>query len=170
MGKLDTRDIVKCGLMAALIFIFTYTFKIPAPNGYTHLGDCFILLSVLILGKERGALAGGLGAALADMIGGYMVWILPTFFIKAIMAYVMGLVVEKWMPDVKFNYAIGAILGGIIQIILYTLVKMPLFGMAYAITRMPGLVIQTLLGIALTVVIVLILNKAQILKWMKELS
>lgn len=169
MGKLDTKDMVKCGMMAALIFIFTYTFKIPAPNGYTHLGDCFILLSVLILGKERAALAGGVGAALADMIGGYMVWVVPTFLIKAIMAYVMGLVVEKWMPDIKLNYIIGAVLGGILQIILYTIVKMPLFGIAYAITRLPGLVVQTVAGIVLTAVIVAVLHKTQILKMIKEM-
>ena len=104
MDNLNTKEIAKCGLMAALTFIFTYTFKIPSPNGYTHLGDCFVLLGVLVLGRKKGALAGGIGAALSDLLGGYMVWVLPTFFIKAIMAYVMGTIVEKVMPENKFNY------------------------------------------------------------------
>lgn len=169
MGKMNTKDIAKCGLMAALTFIFTYTFKIPSPNGYTHLGDCFILIAVLILGKEKGAVAGGIGASLADLIGGYMVWVVPTFFIKAIMAYIMGIIVENILPNVKFNYIIGASLGGVVQIILYTLVKIPIFGLPYAITRLPGLVVQTVVAIVLSIVIISVLNKANILKFVKEM-
>ena len=169
MDNLYTKEIAKCGLMAALTFIFTYTFKIPSPNGYTHLGDCFVLLGVLVLGRKKGALAGGIGAALSDLLGGYMVWVLPTFFIKAIMAYVMGTIVEKVMPENKFNYIIGACIGGVIQIVLYTLVKVPLFGAVYAVTRMPGLTIQTISGIVLTVIIVSVLDKAHVLKFVKEM-
>jgi len=169
MENLNTKEIAKCGLMAALTFIFTYTFKIPSPNGYTHLGDCFVLLGVLVLGRKKGALAGGIGAALSDLLGGYMVWVVPTFFIKAIMAYVMGTIVEKIMPDKKYNFVVGAVIGGIIQIVLYTLAKMPLFGVVYAITRMPGLTVQTVTGIVLTVVIVSVLDKANVLNFVREM-
>ena len=73
------------------------------------------------------------------------------------------------MPENKFNYIIGACIGGVIQIVLYTLVKIPLFGAVYAVTRMPGLTIQTISGIVLTVIIVSVLDKAHVLKFVKEM-
>lgn len=96
--------------MAALVFIAIYVLKIPALNGYAHLGDCMILISVLLLGGKKGALAGGIGAALADLLGGYMQWVLPTFLIKAVMALIMGYVIDKWHHN--GNWLAGAVLGG----------------------------------------------------------
>ena len=74
-----------------------------------------IFLSVLILGTRKGALAGGIGAALSDLLGGYMHWVIPTFIIKYIMATVMGLFIDKIMPNRKGNWLIGSIVGGIVH-------------------------------------------------------
>ena len=41
-----TLDISIIGLMSALVFVGTYFFKIPSAFGYTHLGDCMIILTV----------------------------------------------------------------------------------------------------------------------------
>ena len=48
--------------MAALVFTGTYFFKIPTAFGYTHLGDCMIILTVCLFGTRRGMLAGAIGA------------------------------------------------------------------------------------------------------------
>ena len=55
-----------------------------------HIGDSMIFLSVLMLGGKRGAVAGGIGAALADVVSGYTIWAVPTLICKAAMALVMG--------------------------------------------------------------------------------
>lgn len=144
---LSSKAITIEGMMIALVFIGTFYFKIPTLFGYTHLGDCMIILSVCLLGTKKGALAGALGAGLADLIGGYTAWVLPTMAIKAIWAMVMGAVAFKLLNDSKHNLFIGAILGGFIHILLYTLVKIPLFGYAYALSSMLSLSIQTILGI-----------------------
>ena len=68
----SVKDITKTAMMAAITFIGIYTVKIPSLHGYSHMGDCMIFLSVLILGTRKGALAGGIGAALSDLLGGYM--------------------------------------------------------------------------------------------------
>lgn len=85
------------GLMVALVFLGTFTIKIPTPltSGYIHLGDAFVLLSGLILGPIYGALAAGLGSAMADIFGGYAHWALPTFLIKGLMAALMGYITLK---------------------------------------------------------------------------
>ena len=61
----STTDIAIIGLMSALVFVGTYFFKIPTAFGYTHLGDCMIILTVCLFGTKRGVLAGAIGAGLA---------------------------------------------------------------------------------------------------------
>ena len=163
------KDITKMAMMAAITFIGVYAVKIPSLHGYSHMGDCMIFLSVLLLGTRKGALAGGIGAALSDLLGGWMQWVVPTFFIKYIMAFVMGMFIDKIMPNVKWNWFIGSVVGGIVQIFLYTAVKVLLFDWAYAITSVPGLTSQTITGIILGAVLVVLLNKASVMQRLKEM-
>ncbi len=164
----SVKDITKTAMMAAITFLGVYAVKIPSPHGYSHMGDCMIFLSVLLLGTKRGALAGGIGAALADLLGGYMHWIIPTFLIKYVMACVMGLCI-KLLPKVSLNWLLGAVVGGVVQIVLYTAAKVVLFDWAYAITGVPGLTSQTIVGVVLTAVLVLLLGKTGGLQRLKEM-
>ena len=70
MEKYTIKDMTKMAVMAAIVFILTYTFKIPFADGYTHLGDCAVLIGVMVLGRQKGALSGAVGAALSDLISG----------------------------------------------------------------------------------------------------
>ena len=85
-----TLDISIIGLMSALVFVGTYFFKIPSAFGYTHLGDCMIILTVCLFGTRRGVLAGAIGAGLSDFLGGYAVWVLPTMVLKGLWAFIAG--------------------------------------------------------------------------------
>jgi len=95
MGR-KTRKYVLTGLMTALVFILTYTFKVPVPytSGYIHLGDSMIYLSVLVLGPIFGAFASGVGSMMADILAGYSQYAIPTLVIKALMALIMGLMLS----------------------------------------------------------------------------
>lgn len=88
-----TKKYVLTGLMTALVFVLTFTFKIPVPytSGYIHLGDSMIYVSVLVLGPVFGAFASGVGSMMADLLAGYSHFALPTFIIKSLMALIMGL-------------------------------------------------------------------------------
>ena len=168
MNDDKTVRLCKTAVMAALVFLGTYFFKIPSPNGYTHLGDCMIFIAVLVLGGKDAALAGGIGAALADALGGYMIWVVPTFIIKALMAVIMFYICKK--GDKGFGLitmALGAS-GGAFQVICYTLVKIPIFGMAYAMVRLPGLIVQTVCGIVISIAIAAVLNGSGIIKKIRE--
>ena len=67
--RIRTSDITITAAMAALVFLGTYIFKIPTISGYIHLGDCMILLTVALFGMKKGAAAGAIGGALADLLG-----------------------------------------------------------------------------------------------------
>jgi len=92
-----TRKMVDTALMTALIFIATFSIRIPVPftTGYIHPGDSIVFLSVLFLGPIYGFFAAGIGSAFSDLLGGYTFWIIPTFIIKGLMAYVVGYLSEK---------------------------------------------------------------------------
>ena len=162
MKNITTRDLALCAMMTAVIFVFTYMFKIPIPNGYIHLGDCFIFIAVLLLGRRKGSIAGALGAALADLTGGYMMWILPTFVIKAVMAYVMGSITEIFMKNARNGFIVGALAGGCVQVVLYTAMNMILFGTSYAVVSCVSDIVQTTAAVASVTVIFPLLKRTSI--------
>lgn len=147
-NKIKVSDITITAMMAALVFVGTYFFKFPTLFGYTHLGDCMIILTVCLFGTKKGAIAGAIGAGLSDLLGGYAVWVIPTMAFKALWAIVMGLIAYKLLPKFKFNWLVGAIVGAVVHVVCYTLMKIPLFGLSYAIARIPVISAQSAWGVA----------------------
>lgn len=154
MTSQKTKDIVMSALMAALIFVATYAIRIPNPatGGYSHMGDCMIFLAVVLLGRKNGSLAAAIGGALSDFLAGAPLWILPTFIIKYIMAFIMGTFM-KHNPESKKLQIAGAALGCVFQIIAYTLTKIILIGLPPAIASIPNITIQSCVGLVLFVVL-----------------
>lgn len=161
---MKTKDITLTGLMAALIFLGTFFFKIPAPFGYVHLGDGFMLLTVFMLGYKKGAFAGAIGAGLADLIGGYTVWIVPTLLIKSIWALIIGLFMVKLGKDNKIMAYVGVAVGAVFQIFGYTLVRVFLYGVSPAFIALPALIGQTVCGVAIFAILYVAVSKAGVKK------
>lgn len=90
-----TQKLVLTGLMTALVFLMTMAVRVPIPftNGFIHLGDSMIFLSVLIVGPFYGAFASGVGSMLSNILGGFPHYAIPTLIIKSTMALLMGLVI-----------------------------------------------------------------------------
>lgn len=71
MKNTKTYELIMTGVFAALTFCGTMV-KIPLPTGdFVHLGNSVVLLGVLLIGYKQGALAGGLGFAIFDILNGY---------------------------------------------------------------------------------------------------
>lgn len=164
MERMTVKELTKMAMVTAIVFLATYAIKIPVPNGYTHLGDCMIFIGVIMIGRKNGAIAGASGAALADFIGGYAQWVFPTFWIKFLMATVMGLFVEKIMPSKKNSWLIGCVFGGLVQIIGYTFVDVLYYGFFSAILGIPSISLQTLVGIGITTVFVSVFKNRGLFK------
>ena len=86
-----TLILVTTAMLTAMVMIATTFFKIPNAMGYIHLGDGFVLLAAIILPKKYACFAGGVGAGLADIYGGYAVWAPWTLVIKIIMVLIVQL-------------------------------------------------------------------------------
>ena len=158
-SHVNVKGICFTVIMAALVFVFTFTFKIPLGNGYTHLGDAFIFLSAYLLGGKRATFAAGLGGALADLASGYTMWIAPTFIAKFLMAGVCCLVAELIFKRSLLGYAVGAVAGAIVHIGAYSLAWFLLFDKAAMISAFPALTLQTVVGVVVAAVFVAVFRK-----------
>ena len=105
-GRAAPRMLALTGLFAALGCVGTMVLQVPSPTGgYMNLGDAAVLLGACFLGPGYGALAGGVGPALADLLGGYPMYVPGTLVIKAVMALTAGLLYRSlrdrpWGPAV----------------------------------------------------------------------
>ena len=87
----NTLIFVTTAMMTVMVMIATTFFKVPNAMGYIHLGDGFVLLAAIILPKKYACFAGGVGAGLADIYGGYAVWAPWTLVIKIVMVLIVQL-------------------------------------------------------------------------------
>ncbi|MFH2112235.1 MAG: ECF transporter S component, partial [Candidatus Bathyarchaeota archaeon] len=92
MSGLNTRQVAAIGVMGALATIATmiFVFPIPATSGYFNLGDTIVVITSLAFGPVVGAIAGGLGSGLADLLGGWYNCVVFTTVIKGAEGYVEG--------------------------------------------------------------------------------
>lgn len=151
------KKLVIAALFAALACTATMSIRIPTPGtgGYIHPGDAVVILSGIVLGPVWGLLAGGIGSALADLLGGYFIYVPITFVIKGLIAFTAGLIYQKIGDTKKSRYA-AVILGGIVDIIFvaagYFLCEAVMYGMAAA-ASIPANIIQGTSGLILAVVL-----------------
>ena len=150
-------------LFTALSCVVTYAVKIPSPTeGYINPGDAVVLIGGFLLGPGLGALAGGLGSALADGLAGYMHYIPGTFIIKAAMGAAAGAIIRY--GDRRGHGFAGAVLGAlaaeIIMVAGYLVYAALVLGYgAGALLSIPGNIVQGAFGGVASVSLYLALSK-----------
>ncbi|MGH2436917.1 MAG: ECF transporter S component, partial [bacterium] len=89
-----TRELTVLALLIALTTAATMVIRIPVPatQGYLNLGDSMVYVSALLFGPLAGLVAGGIGSALADWLGGYAQFALYTLVIKGLEGLLVGLI------------------------------------------------------------------------------
>ena len=156
--KMNLKKLVMTALFAALACVATMSIRIPTPgtNGYIHPGDAVVILSGIILGPAYGLLAGGIGSAMADLLGGYFVYVPITFVIKGLIAVLAGLIYQKAGKPKTSRY-VCVVLGGIVDIVLvaggYFLCEAFMYGAAGAAASIPANIIQGVGGLVISLVL-----------------
>ena len=144
---MTTKELTLTAVMSALVFIATFVPKIPIPLGYAHLGDAAIFLTVIYCGRRIGIISGVIGSALADLLSGFPIWIVPTIFIKAAMAEVFEKLRYK-------NVIIALIIACLLMTAGYTLIGAVLYeSLSAGLASTPGLLLKSAVNIAVTIVI-----------------
>ena len=153
----NLKKLILAALFAALSCVATMSIRIPPPGtgGYIHPGDAIVILSGVILGPVWGFLAGGIGSALSDLIGGYFIYVPITFVIKGLVALAAGLLYQKVGKNQKSRY-IAVILGGVADIILvaggYFVCEFFIYG-AGAAASIPANIIQGVGGLVISCIL-----------------
>jgi len=132
--------ILLIGATAALTIVVRV--PIPGTGGYLNFGDIAVIFCGLFLGKKWGALAGGVGSALADIIGGFFIFAPITLLAKGLEGFLAGVIGKTRLPIVFLPLA------GFAMLVVYFIAElfMPGMGMGAALSEAPFNVIQAIVG------------------------
>ena len=122
-------------VMATLTAVMTMIIKIPSPQGYLNLGDCFVILSGWMLGPVYGLSAAAIGSAFADLFSGYAIYMPATFVIKGLMAvavyYIPRVISGKKKRRPSFCFLTGAAVAELIMILGYYIFEALAIGIGF---------------------------------------
>ena len=158
----NVKTLAMTALFIALSYVATSILVIPVPGGgYLNLGDAVVLLGAYLLGPFYGAIAGGVGPALADLLAGYGIYVPATLVIKMLMGAVAaslygGLRTRRWAPVVCGVPAEAIMVCG------YSLYEAFLGGsLAAGLPGLPANLLQGAFGLAASTLLVLALKKSR---------
>lgn len=94
---LTARKMALLAFYVALVFVCTVILPVyvPATRGYFNIGEAGIYIVALLSGPYFGAVAGGMGSALADIALGFPIFAPATLVIKGLEGGVCGYLAER---------------------------------------------------------------------------
>jgi uncharacterized membrane protein len=141
----DPRILAATAVMTAVVFILTRVIQVPTPVvGYIHLGDVGVFFSAFAFGPWVGAVAGGLGTALADLTSPYAQWAIFSLLIHGAQGWTAGWLVSR-LPGAK-GILLAGVTGTAIVIAGYLLAGTLLVGFGAALTEVPLNLVQGATG------------------------
>lgn len=146
--------ITTAAMLAAFTCVATMIIRIPTvgTNGYVNIGDSIVLISAWLLGNPYGALAAGIGSAMADLLAGYGSYVPGTFAIKFLMAFVAAIVTNKFTQKKLNNivsYVLSAVVAEFIMVAGYFLYESTILG--YGLGAVPSIASNCVQGITCAV-------------------
>ena len=144
------------GVMSAMVTVGTLLVQIPnSMGGYFNVGDVMIFVAALTFNPLVGGIAGGLGSAIADLIG-FPLFAIPTFFIKGLEGLLASIITNK---KSVFRDVLAVVAAGTEMVIGYFLVEVYLWGMGGALAEVPTNIAQIFVGGLVGIPIALILRR-----------
>jgi len=143
-------------VMSALVAVGTLVIRIPNPmGGYFNLGDVLIFVAALTFNPLIGGVAGGLGSAIADIIG-FPLFALPTLVIKGLEGLVASTITNK---KNVYRDVLAVVVAGTEMVIGYFLVELYLWGLGGALGEVPANIAQIFVGGLVGVPIAILLRR-----------
>lgn len=166
------RLLVLTGLFAALGCMATMVLQVPSPTGgYMNPGDAVVLLGAWLLGPVYGAVAGGVGPAMADLLSGYVMYVPATLIIKACMAVTAALLYRAFGKRLLLVCAAAAELIMIVGYWLFDALLTFLAGgtsftvcLAGSAAGLPSNLVQGIFGAAASVLLALALRQSSFVR------
>lgn len=143
-------------IMSALVTVGTLIIRIPNPmGGYFNLGDVMIFVASLLFNPIIGGAAGGLGSALADIIG-FPAFVIPTLAIKGLEGLLAGFISNR---KSVYRDVLAVSVAGCEMVVGYFIVELFLWGIGGALAEVPANIAQIAIGGLVGIPIALILRR-----------
>jgi uncharacterized membrane protein len=145
-------------IMSALVAVGTLIVRIPNPmGGYFNVGDVMIFVTALTFNLLIGGVAGGLGSAIADIIG-FPLFAIPTLVIKGLEGLLASLITNK---KNVFRDVLAVVAAGAEMVIGYFLVELYVlqWGLGGALAEVPTNIAQVTIGGLVGIPIALVLRR-----------
>ena len=159
----NVRFLTITAIGVALVYVFTWLINIRLPfapqGGLIHLGNVPLFIFAILFGRKTGAIAGGIGMGLFDLLSGWTAWAPFTLVIVGLMGYVMGLITEK---KKGFPWYIVAMMAAcVIKIAGYYAAEGIIYGnWITPATSIPGNLFQIGTAAVITLIVIVPLKKA----------
>ena len=129
-----TQILARLSILTALTVVLGYYTKLPTPTGIVTLLDLGVYFTAFYFGRKEGAIVGGVGAFLLDLISGYPQWM---FF------------------SLLFHGGQGLLLATVVMVGGYALASALFLGNGWkaAISDIPNNLAQNFVGMALGYVV-----------------
>ena len=145
---LSPEEIALGSAFAASVAVATIMVSIPVGLGYLNFGEILIYTAAFLFGGVVGGIAGGVGAAAADVILGWAFYAPITFVVKG----GEGLLVGKFSGKSVKSKILAVGIGAPIMIIGYTLARMYFEGIPAALFQeLPIDILQATVGAAIAI-------------------
>jgi len=147
-------------VFAALVCVATLALviSIPATSGYFNLGETVIYTAALLFGPLVGGTAGGVGAAIADILVAAQ-FAPGTLIVKGLEGAIVGFLnkkIQKRTRSLSLSATASVIIGGLEMVAGYFIYEQLVLGypLAVALVEVPFNVVQMLVGLIVAVIIV----------------
>lgn len=152
----DIRMLTVTALFIALTYVFTAFINVRLPiaanGGLIHLGNVPLFLCAILFGKKSGAIAGGIGMGLFDLLSGWTAWAPFTFVTVGLMGFAVGAITGKH-HGFAWN-ALSFAVAAAIKVVGYYIAEAILYGNLIApAASVPGNLVQV--GIAAVIVLII---------------
>lgn len=158
----NITELALSGVFTALVCLLTMYVQvqiIPAKGGLVHIGNVPLFFAAAFFGKKVGALCGGLGMALSDLLTPWAIYAPISLFVVGAMGFVFGVIVNKKPTLLRLILAAVAALA--IKLAGYYIGELVLYrSVAVPLASVPGNIIQIVTGAMIAIPAILVTRSA----------
>lgn len=152
--------IASVAILTAVTTVFTLFIRVPSPaRGYFNLSDVAVAFTALTFGPFSAMLSGGVGTAIADLLGSYVAWSPISLVVHGLQGLVIGLIACTRPSNVGVSIVAG-IAGIAVMVGGYLAGGTFLEGIGTALTEVPGNLVQSAAGVVLGIPLSLAVARA----------
>jgi uncharacterized membrane protein len=154
--------IASVAVFAAVTTVFTYIKIFFAPTrGYYNFGDVAITFCAITFGPLTALISGGIGTALADLLGGFPQWAPISLVVHGLEGLAIGLIVSLRRDNLLIQ-SLGGLVGMLLMIGGYFAAESTIMGMGLgpALAEVPVNIAQSGTGVILGIPLAFAVSRA----------